>query len=61
MATANFYVPTPGFVQSFNISVAVGVVLYHVTSWIRSRLGREGTLSEKEQEELLRNWLSPRK
>ena len=61
MATANFYVPTPGFVQSFNISVAVGVVLYHVTSWIRSRLGREGTLSEREQEELLRNWLSPRK
>ncbi|NOZ57223.1 MAG: RNA methyltransferase [Calditrichaeota bacterium] len=61
LGTANFYVPTPGFVQSFNISVAVGVVLYHVTSWIRSRLGREGTLSEEEQEALVRLWLSPKK
>ena len=57
LATAHFYVPTPGFVQSFNISVAVGVVLYHVTSWVRSLLGREGTLSEGEIAELLRIWM----
>ncbi len=57
MATAHFYVPTPGFVQSFNISVAVGVVLYHVTSWIRSKLAKEGTLSEDQADELVKSWL----
>jgi tRNA (guanosine-2'-O-)-methyltransferase len=60
LATAQFYVPTPGLVQSFNISVAVGVVLYHVTSWVRIQLGKEGTLTDWEVQELVRLWLAGR-
>ncbi|MDZ7374104.1 MAG: RNA methyltransferase [candidate division KSB1 bacterium] len=58
LATAHFYVPTPGFVQSFNVSVAVGIVLYHVTSWLRLQLGKEGTLAQGEVEQLVETWLA---
>ena len=43
-------VPMSGFTQSFNISVAAAVSLYHIAEDRRRRLGRHGDLSEHEQQ-----------
>ncbi|QDG53212.1 RNA methyltransferase [Persicimonas caeni] len=42
-------IPMAGFTQSYNISVAAALTLYHVRRWRIDRLGREGELSEREQ------------
>ncbi len=43
-------IPMAGFTQSFNISVAAALTLYHVRRWRIDRLGREGELDQREQE-----------
>jgi tRNA (guanosine-2'-O-)-methyltransferase len=46
---ARVIIPMLGFAQSFNISVAAAISLYHIVSDRRRRLGRHGDLDEKEQ------------
>lgn len=43
-------IPMAGFTQSFNISVAAALTLYHVRRWRIDRLGREGELTDRELE-----------
>jgi tRNA (guanosine-2'-O-)-methyltransferase len=45
-------IPMAGFTQSYNISVAAALTLYHVRRWRIDHLGREGELSEREQQVL---------
>lgn len=42
-------IPMRGFVQSFNISVAAAIALYHAASERRRKLGRHGDLSDEEK------------
>jgi tRNA (guanosine-2'-O-)-methyltransferase len=42
-------IPMHGFVQSFNISVAAAISLYHIYSERLRKLGRHGDLSEEEK------------
>lgn len=46
---ARVIIPMLGFAQSFNISVAAAISLYHIVSDRRRRLGRHGDLTEDEQ------------
>lgn len=43
-------IPMHGFVQSFNISVAAAIALYHIVSDRARRLGHHSDLSEREKE-----------
>lgn len=43
-------IPMAGFSQSFNISVAAALTLYHVRRWRIEHLGREGELDERERQ-----------
>ncbi len=43
-------IPMSGFTQSFNISVAAALSLYHVRRWRIDHLGREGELDARERE-----------
>jgi tRNA (guanosine-2'-O-)-methyltransferase len=45
-------IPMAGFTQSYNISVAAALTLYHVRRWRIDRLGREGELGDREQQVL---------
>lgn len=42
-------IPMQGFVQSFNISVAAAISLYHITRERQLKLGVQGDLSEEEK------------
>ncbi len=42
-------IPMQGFVQSFNISVAAAISLYHITRERELKLGLQGDLSEEEK------------
>lgn len=48
-ADATCMIPTIGFVQSFNISVAAAIALHHVSQWRRKTLGQNGDLTEQQQ------------
>ncbi len=43
-------IPMAGFSQSYNISVAAALTLYHVRRWRIDHLGREGELGERERD-----------
>ena len=51
-ADLNVVLPIDGFIQSYNISVAAALALYHVRQDRLARLGRHGDLSAEEQEAL---------
>lgn len=44
--------PTPGFVESFNISVAAGMALYSAFAQRQQRLGSSGNLTTPERDQL---------
>ncbi|MFK7846721.1 MAG: TrmH family RNA methyltransferase, partial [Rhodothermales bacterium] len=46
-------IPMAGFVQSFNISVATAVALYHAFHDRMTRQGFQGDLNDDEKEQLL--------
>jgi tRNA (guanosine-2'-O-)-methyltransferase len=46
---ARVIIPMLGFAQSFNISVAAAISLYHIVSDRRRRLGQHGDLDDDEQ------------
>lgn len=48
-ADATIIIPMSGFVQSFNISVAGALALYHISQDRLQRLGTNASLSEEEQ------------
>ena len=50
-------IPMQGFVQSFNISVAGAIALYHIYRERKLKLGHSGDLSEKELEILTAHFL----
>ncbi len=50
-------IPMQGFVQSFNISVAGAIALYHIFRERTAKLGRSGDLNEKEIEILTAHFL----
>ncbi len=50
-------IPMQGFVQSFNISVAGAIALYHIYRARVEKLGRSGDLTEKEREILTAHFL----
>lgn len=52
LADDRIVVPMAGFVQSFNISVAAAVCLYHAFRDRKERQGRHGDLTDGEREEL---------
>jgi tRNA (guanosine-2'-O-)-methyltransferase len=43
-------IPMAGFTQSYNISVAAALTLYHVRRWRIDHLGREGDLGDRERQ-----------
>lgn len=49
LADKNMIIPMHGFVQSFNISVAAAIALYHIRQDRISRLGRHGDLTVEQQ------------
>ncbi|MEL6177569.1 MAG: RNA methyltransferase [Myxococcota bacterium] len=49
---ARMSIPMSGFVQSFNVSVAAGLTLYHALSERRRALGQVGDLTEEEKQRL---------
>jgi tRNA (guanosine-2'-O-)-methyltransferase len=51
-ADASVIVPMPGFTQSFNISVAAALCLYHIQQDRIRRRGSHGDLTEEEQRHL---------
>ena len=51
-ADLNVVLPIDGFIQSYNISVAAALALYHARQDRLARLGRHGDLSPEEQEVL---------
>lgn len=51
-ADEHVIIPMPGFTQSFNISVAAAVTLYHAVLDRQARLGGYGDLTEGERAEL---------
>jgi tRNA (guanosine-2'-O-)-methyltransferase len=50
LADHTIIIPMQGFVQSFNISVAAAIALYHAHSERVRKLGRAGNLSPQEKE-----------
>jgi tRNA (guanosine-2'-O-)-methyltransferase len=52
-----FTIPMVGFVQSFNISVAVAISLYSLTARVRRLRSDGGLLSPQERSEILESWL----
>lgn len=56
MADEGFSIPMYGFVESFNISVAVAITLYSLVSRLRSS-DIDWRLSEEEREEIRGQWL----
>ena len=50
-------IPMQGFVQSFNISVAGAIALYHIYRERKLKLGRSGDLNEKQLEILTAHFL----
>ena len=51
-ADANVVIPVSGFAQSFNVSVAAALALYHAREDRLRRLGHHGDLSEDERQTL---------
>lgn len=49
LADGRVVVPLAGFSQSFNISVAAALCLYHAAEYRTRRLGQQGDLTEEEQ------------
>ena len=50
LADRTMVIPSSGFVQSFNISVAAAMVLHHAAARRRTELGSSGDLTEAERE-----------
>jgi tRNA (guanosine-2'-O-)-methyltransferase len=57
LADRVFFIPMRGFTQSFNISVAAGMALYHATEERRRHLGEQGDLEPADREALQRLWV----
>lgn len=49
-ADARCIIPMAGFTQSYNISVAAALTMYHVRRWRAETFGERGELSPEEQE-----------
>jgi|Deesub1362B_J571_1020462.scaffolds.fasta_scaffold09656_2 tRNA (guanosine-2'-O-)-methyltransferase len=56
--SGTFWVPMWGFSQSYNVSVAAAISLYHCAQARRRHLGRPGDLSPAEQEALREHYLA---
>jgi tRNA (guanosine-2'-O-)-methyltransferase len=56
-ATGCFHVPMFGFVESFNVSVAVGIALAVGVRERLRRLGRHGDLTDEERQQLIAAWV----
>lgn len=56
LADDTIKIPMYGFVESFNVSVSVALILFDVTTRLRSS-GLDWKLSQEEQEELKLDWL----
>jgi tRNA (guanosine-2'-O-)-methyltransferase len=52
LADGNFKIPMYGFAQSFNISVAAALGLYHATRKRRTHLGSDGDMTPEETQVL---------
>ncbi|MCO5605883.1 hypothetical protein L7F22_060068 [Adiantum nelumboides] len=48
LADFSCYIPMEGMVDSFNVSVAAGIVLHHAVNDRKARLGKHGDLGEEE-------------
>ncbi len=57
LCDGNFIIPMYGFAESFNVSVAVGISLYEATQQRLKRLGKVGTLTPEEKEQLYEQFL----
>jgi tRNA (guanosine-2'-O-)-methyltransferase len=53
MSDLRVIIPMSGFVQSFNISVAGALSLYHIAEYRKTKLGRHGDVTE-EQKQILK-------
>ena len=56
LADQTIRIPMYGFVESFNVSVSVALILFDITTRLRAS-GLDWKLSEEEQEELKLDWL----
>lgn len=52
-----FHIPMLGFTQSFNVSVAAGIILYHVVSERVAHFGRSGDLTPEDKNRLRAEWI----
>jgi tRNA (guanosine-2'-O-)-methyltransferase len=57
LADRVFFIPMRGFTQSFNISVATGMGLFHATEERRRLLGASGDLDPADKERLRSLWI----
>lgn len=57
LADVTYCVPMLGFSQSFNISVATALSLYHAVSTRARLLGSNGDLTKEEQAQLYHRWV----
>lgn len=57
LADGLFRIPTVGFVQSLNVSVAAAITLHHAAARARRRLGPAYGLPPAARREVLRRWL----
>ena len=55
-ADVRFFIPMFGFVQSYNISVACAMALYHMTHFRVEKLGSNGDLSPEYKAQLKSRW-----
>jgi len=58
LADGRFVLPMRGFMESFNVSVAAALALFHATNERAALPGGGGDLGEAEKQELRRRWYS---
>ncbi len=57
LADENVVIPMKGFTQSYNISVAAAIAMYHARLDRDKKLGESGDLNETQKQELLSHYL----
>ena len=57
LCDGTFVIPMRGFVQSFNVSVAAAITLYHATRARGAALGPDGDLEPQDREALRQRWV----
>lgn len=58
ITAGSFTIPTSGFVESMNVSVAAAITLHHLSCQARELLGPHYFLTRQQQTDLLNTWIT---